>query len=273
MPSRALISVYDKSGLAEFGRALTDLGFELVASGGTAGILQEHGLAVTEVSQVTGSPELMGGRVKTLHPRIHAGILARRDDDGDVGSLDEHGIEPFDIVCVNLYPFQQVAQRKDTREEQAVEMIDIGGPAMLRAAAKNFEHVAPVSSPDQYGFVADELRREGALSESTRRSLASEAFAYTSAYESAIASWFADRDTFPETLMVPLYKVMDLAYGENPHQRAAYYSEAGLRRHMLSRVQQLGGKALSFNNLNDLSAARRLAEEFAVPGCVIVKHA
>ena len=138
---RVLISVYDKSGLEEFGRGLVELGFELVASGGTAGILEEHGLPVTEVALVTQSPEMMGGRVKTLHPRIHAGILARRDDEGDVGSLDEYGIEPFDIVCVNLYPFQQVTQRKDTREEQAVEMIDIGGPAMLRAAAKNFQHV------------------------------------------------------------------------------------------------------------------------------------
>ena len=273
MIRRALISVYDKTGLDVFARGLADLDVELVASGGTAAVLQEYGCDVTEVSDVTASPELLGGRVKTLHPRIHAGILARRDHEEDVGQLDENDIEPFDLVCVNLYPFQQVAHRKDTREEQAVEMIDIGGPAMLRAAAKNFLHVAPVFSPEQYGFVLDELRQEGVLSEGSRRALAAEAFGYTAGYEAAIAAWFADRETFPETLIVPLEKVMDLPYGENPHQRAAYYAEAGLRRHMLSRVRQVGGRALSFNNINDLSAGRRLVEELVVPACVIVKHA
>ena len=275
MIRRALISVSDKTGLDVFARGLADLGVELVASGGTTASLKEHGLGVAEVSDVTASPELLGGRVKTLHPRIHAGILARRDHDEDVEELAEHEIEPFDLVCVNLYPFQQVMYSAEGahRADQALEMIDIGGPAMLRGAAKNFLHVAPVCSPDQYGFVLDELRHKGALSEDTRRALATEAFAYTARYEAAIASWFAERETFPDTLIVSLEKVMDLAYGENPHQRAACYAESGVRRHVLSRVRQIGGRALSFNNLNDLSAARRLLEEFAVPACVIVKHA
>ena len=273
MIERALISVYDKRGLDTFGAGLSELGVELVASGGTRAVLTEQNLAVMEVSELTATPELMGGRVKTLHPRIHAGILARRDHDEDVSALAENDIRPFDLVCVNLYPFARVIARKDTREEDAVEMIDIGGPAMLRAAAKNFMHVAPVCSPDQYEFVLAELRARGEISDTTRRELAAEAFAFTAAYEATIANWFADRETFPEKLIVPLSKVADLSYGENPHQRGAYYAETDTRRHLLSRVDQLGGKPLSFNNLNDLDAARRIVEEFAVPACAIVKHA
>ena len=273
MIERALISVYDKNGLDTFGAGLRELGIELVASGGTRAVLTEQNLEVTEVSELTATPELMGGRVKTLHPRIHAGILARRDRDEDLSALADNDIRPFDLVCVNLYPFARVIARKDTREEDAVEMIDIGGPAMLRAAAKNFMHVAPVCSPDQYAFVLEELRSKGEISDTTRRELAAEAFAYTAAYEATIANWFADRESFPEKLIVPLSKVADLSYGENPHQRGAYYAETDTRRHLLSRVDQLGGKALSFNNLNDLNAARRIVEEFAVPTCAIVKHA
>jgi phosphoribosylaminoimidazolecarboxamide formyltransferase/IMP cyclohydrolase len=270
---RALISVYDKSNLDSFARGLADLGFELVASGGTAAYLQELGMDVTPVETLTDVPEMLGGRVKTLHPRIHAGILARRDRDEDVAALESHEIEPFDLVCVNLYPFEKVAAKYGVREEEAVEMIDVGGPSMLRGAAKNFAHVAPVSRPDQYAEVLTELRATGALSHETRRRLAAEAFATTARYESAIASWFGDRESFPPTLTVALEKVFDLAYGENPHQRAAYYAEAGARRHLLSRVEQLHGKDLSFNNLNDLNAALALLREFAVPACVIVKHA
>ncbi len=216
---------------------------------------------------------MLGGRVKTLHPRVHAGILARRDDPADVATLDEHGIEPFDLVCVNLYPFEDVAARRGVAEAEAVEMIDIGGPAMLRGAAKNFAHCAPVCRPDQYGPVLDELRRDGELSLEARRRLAADAFAHTAAYEAAIANWFNAREDFPGSLVLALEKVLDLSYGENPHQRAAYYSERGSRRHLLSRVDQLHGKELSFNNLNDLSGARALAREFALPACVIVKHA
>ena len=270
---RALISTWDKTGLDELARGLVELGWELVASGKTAAAIEELGLTVVRVEELTDSPEMLGGRVKTLHPRVHAGILARPDVPEDAATLAEHGIEPFDLVCVNLYPFEQVAAQKGVAEAEAVEMIDIGGPSMLRGAAKNFAHVAPVCRPDQYGFVLDELRQDGELSLDSRRRLAAEAFATTAAYEAAIASWFAAREPFPDTLVVPLEKVLDLSYGENPHQRAAYYAERGARRHLLSRVAQLHGKELSFNNLNDLSAARLLAREFALPACVIVKHA
>jgi phosphoribosylaminoimidazolecarboxamide formyltransferase/IMP cyclohydrolase len=270
---RALISTYDKTGLDVFATALAELDFELVASGGTADFLEELGLDVTRVEEVTHFPEMLGGRVKTLHPRIHAGILARRDDAGDAATLDEHEIEPFDLVCINLYPFEQVAAKRGVTEAEAVEMIDVGGPSMLRGAAKNFAHVAPVCRPERYGFVLDELRSTGELSLETRRELAAEAFATTAAYEAAIATWFAERETFPETIVLALEKVLDLSYGENPHQRAAYYAERGARTHLLARVEQLHGKALSFNNLNDLSAARLLEHEFTLPACVIVKHA
>jgi phosphoribosylaminoimidazolecarboxamide formyltransferase/IMP cyclohydrolase len=244
-----------------------------VASGGTAAYISELGLDVTPVDELTDVPELLGGRVKTLHPRIHAAILARRDHDDDLATLGEHGIEPFDLVCVNLYPFAQVAAQKDVREEDAVEMIDVGGPAMLRAAAKNFVHVAPVCSIARYGPVLDEIRLDEGLSEETRRELAAEAFAHTAAYEASISAWFADRETFPPRLILSLEKDRDLPYGENPHQRAAYYAEVGARRHLLSRVEQLSGKELSFNNLADLDAARAVLREFELPACVIVKHA
>ena len=270
---RALISTYDKTGLDVFARGLADLGWELVASGGTAAYLEELGLAVERVESLTEFPEMLGGRVKTLHPRIHAGILARRDNEEDVATLAEHEIAPFDLVCINLYPFEQVSAQKGVTEHEAVEMIDVGGPSMLRGAAKNFTHVAPVCRPERYGFVLDELRSNGGLSLETRRELAAETFATTAAYEAAIATWFSERESFPETLVVALEKVLDLSYGENPHQRAAYYAERTARTHLLSRVEQLHGKALSFNNLNDLSAARMLAREFALPACVIVKHA
>jgi phosphoribosylaminoimidazolecarboxamide formyltransferase/IMP cyclohydrolase len=215
---------------------------------------------------------MLGGRVKTLHPRIHAAILARRDVEEDLDALAEYQIEPFDLVCVNLYPFAQVAGRKDVREEEAVEMIDVGGPAMLRAAAKNFVHVAPVCLRARYGSVLEELRLDGDLSAQTRRELAAEAFSHTAAYEASIAAWFADRETFPPRLVVSLERERDLPYGENLHQRAAYYSEVGARRHLLSRVEQLSGKELSFNNLADLDAARAVLREFELPACAIVKH-
>ncbi|HYZ19376.1 MAG TPA: bifunctional phosphoribosylaminoimidazolecarboxamide formyltransferase/IMP cyclohydrolase [Gaiellaceae bacterium] len=273
MIERALLSTFEKEGLADFARGLAELRVELVASGGTADHLEEHGIETTRVEELTEIPELLGGRVKTLHPRIHAAILARRDHPDDLAALDQHGIRPFDLVCVNLYPFTQVVSRHGVREEDAVEMIDIGGPSMLRAAAKNFAHVAPVCRPERYGSILAELRESNELSLETRRALAAEAFAVTAAYEAAIARWFTDVDAFPDILTPSFVKVTDLVYGENPHQRAAYYSEAGARRHLLSRVGQLHGRELSFNNLTDLSAARLLALEFTVPACVIVKHA
>jgi phosphoribosylaminoimidazolecarboxamide formyltransferase/IMP cyclohydrolase len=271
---RALISVYDKTGLQEFARGLAEVGFELVASGGTADYLEtEVGLDVERVEELTGVAEMLGGRVKTLHPRIHAAILARRDHADDIATLDEQDIRPFDLVCVNLYPFSEVAGRYGVREEDAVEMIDIGGPSMLRGAAKNFAHVAPVCRPERYESIVAELRASGDLSMETRRALAAEAFATTAAYETAIARWFGDVEAFPDTLVTAFSKVTDLRYGENPHQRGAYYAEQGARVHLLSRVEQLHGKELSLINLLDLSAARLLLREFALPACAIVKHA
>jgi phosphoribosylaminoimidazolecarboxamide formyltransferase/IMP cyclohydrolase len=270
---RALLSVWDKAGLEEFARGLAALDVELVASGGTAEFLGECGIEATPVEELTEIPEMLGGRVKTLHPRIHAAILARRDHPDDLAALDEHDISPFDLVCVSLYPFAQIVARHGVTEEDAVEMIDIGGPSMLRGAAKNFAHVVPVCRPERYPEILAELREDGELSNETRRELAAEAFATTAAYETAIATWFLGREAFPERFIPSFKKVADLAYGENPHQRGAYYAEEGARRHLLSRVEQVHGRQLSFNNLNDLSAARRLLGEFQLPACVIVKHA
>jgi phosphoribosylaminoimidazolecarboxamide formyltransferase/IMP cyclohydrolase len=249
---RALISVYDKSGVAEFARRLAELGFEIVASGGTAAELEASSVPVTRTETLTGFGDMLGHRVVTLHPAIHGGILARPDTAEDAADLEGHGIEPFDLVCVNLYPFAG---------NESAEMIDIGGPALLRGAAKNFEHVAAVSSPGQYEAVLDELRA-GGLSPETRRRLAAEAFATTAAYEASIAAWFD-----PDRLTLSLPKALELAYGENPHQRAAFYGDAS------SVGEQLHGKPLSYNNLNDLAAARALLDDLDGPACVIVKHA
>ena len=271
---RALISVYDKTGLAPFARGLAELGFELVASGGTAAELVGAGLSVTEVEDVTGFPELLDGRVKTLHPRIHAGILARRDREEDLAALSEHGIEAFDLVCVNLYPFEVAVDRPELDEAGLIEMIDVGGPALLRAAAKNFASVTVVARAQDYEEVLGELRAgEGTPTPELRRRLAATAFARSAAYESAIARWFQREAGFPETFVPSFDRVRELPYGENPHQRAAYYAERGARTHLLGFVQQLQGKELSFNNLGDLSAARLLAAELDRPACVIVKHA
>jgi len=273
MTKRALISVYDKNGLEEFAQGLAELGWELVASGDTTEALRSFGLKVTGAEETIKSSEKLTGRFKTLHPDIHAAILARRDREDDVAALSESSIEPFDLVCVNFYPFAKVVARYGVREEDAVEMIDVAGPTLARAAAKNYPHVAVVSRADQYRFVLDELRQSGELSEETRRQLAGDAFATTAAYESAIAAWFADREAFPETMTTTLVKVLDLPYGENPHQRGALYAEAYGRRHLLSRVEQLHGRELTFNNLNDLSTARLIIDEFTLPACVIVKQA
>ena len=216
MIKRALLSTFEKEGLAEFARGLEELGVELVASGGTADYLEEHGIETARVEDLTEIPELLGGRVKTLHPRIHAAILARRDHPDDLAALDQHGIRPFDLVCVNLYPFTQVISRRGVQEEDAVEMIDIGGPSMLRAAAKNFAHVAPVCKPERYGPILAELRQSRGLSGETRRILASEAFATTAAYEAAIARWFSDIDAFPETYTPSFVKVTTSSTGRTP---------------------------------------------------------
>ena len=271
---RALISVYDKAGVADFARGLVELGFEIVSSGGTASALEEAGLTVTRVEDVTGFPEMLGGRVKTLHPHIHAGILARRERDEDLAAVAEHGIELFDLVCVNLYPFELAVDRPELDEPGLIEMIDIGGPALLRAAAKSFASVVPVCRPQDYETVLSQLwAGRGTSTLELRRELASVAFARTAGYDSAIARWFQRGQHFPETFVPAFDRTLELAYGENPHQAAAYYAERGVRTHLLAFVAQLGGKPLSFNNLNDLSAARLLAAELDGPACVIVKHA
>src|SRR5215208_8546849 len=226
---RALVSVWDKEGVDAFARGLAELGFEIVSSGGTAAFLAEQGVRVTTVEEVTAAPEMLGGRVKTLHPRIHAAILARRHLEEDRTALDEHEIEPFDLVCVNLYPLASVARRRGVTEAEAVEMIDVGGPSMLRAAAKNFAHVVAVCRPEQYKPVLSSLRADGRLTLEDRRRLAAEAFATTAAYEAAISAWFTDTQSFPDRVTLAFQKVIDLPYGENPHQRAAYYAEAGSR--------------------------------------------
>jgi phosphoribosylaminoimidazolecarboxamide formyltransferase/IMP cyclohydrolase len=270
---RALVSVWDKTGLDGLVKGLASLGWELVASGGTAAYIEELGLEVTSVESLTEFPEMLGGRVKTLHPAIHAGILARRGVDEDLETIAKQGIEPIDLVCVNLYPFEQTARSREADEQQVVEMIDVGGPTLLRAAAKNHEHVIPVCRPADYESVLAELRAEGELARETRWRLATVAFATTAAYDASIAHWFGELVEFPQELIPVFDKVADLPYGENPHQGAAYYSERGARTHLLARVEQLHGRELSFNNLNDLNAARLAVREFALPACVIVKHA
>jgi phosphoribosylaminoimidazolecarboxamide formyltransferase/IMP cyclohydrolase len=271
--ARALISVSDKNGLSTFAQGLHDLGVELISTAGTATFLESAGLPVTRVEELTQQAELLDGRVKSLHPAVFAGILARRDKAEDMASLREQGIAPIDMVVSNLYPFRSVAGRRGVPEAEVLENIDIGGPAMVRAAAKNHHAVAVVTEPERYGFLLDELRsRAGELSADTRRELAADAFSHTASYDAAIATWFTDTEPFPERLTLDYLKVTDLAYGENPHQRAAFYRDAGARRNLLSRVEQHGGPQLSFNNLGDLQAARTLAAAFQVPAAIIIKH-
>jgi phosphoribosylaminoimidazolecarboxamide formyltransferase / IMP cyclohydrolase len=270
----ALLSVSDKTGVADFAKALAALGVELLSTGGTATALREAGLEVTDVAEFTGQEEILGGRVKTLHPRLHAALLARRDDPEHMAVLEHEGIEPIDLVCVNLYPFEETVAGHEVAPEVVVENIDIGGPTMIRAAAKNHAGVAVVVKPESYDAVCAELEESGGeVSASTRHWLANEAFAQTARYDAAISRWFsAEYEEFPEHLAVAYEKVLDLSYGENPHQRAALYSEAGVRSHILSRVSKLHGRALSFNNVLDLDSARRLVEDFDEPACTIVKH-
>jgi phosphoribosylaminoimidazolecarboxamide formyltransferase / IMP cyclohydrolase len=271
---RALISVSDKTGVADFAKSLAVLGVEILSTGGTATALREAGIEVTDVSEFTGQEEILDGRVKTLHPRLHAALLARRDDPDHMATLAREGIEPIDLVCVNLYPFEQTVSGHEVPAAVAIENIDIGGPTMIRAAAKNHEGVAVVVKPESYDAVCAELEETGGeISASTRHWLANEAFAQTARYDAAISRWFsAEYEDFPEHLAVAYEKVLDLSYGENPHQRAALYSEAGARSHILSRVSKLHGRALSFNNVLDLDSARNLVGDFEQPACVIVKH-
>jgi phosphoribosylaminoimidazolecarboxamide formyltransferase / IMP cyclohydrolase len=272
---RALLSVSEKQGIVDFARGLSGLGVEIVSTGGTARELADAGISARAIEDFTGFPEMMDGRVKTLHPRLYAGLLARRDDEEHLRAAEEQGIEQVDLVCVNLYPFEQTVARGDASDEEVIENIDIGGPTMIRAAAKNSAFAAVVVDPADYEGVLGELREsEGRLSLARRKELAAKAFACTARYDAAISTWFASRtyEGFPPTRHEAYEKVMDLRYGENPHQRAAFYARVGAPAHLLDGVEQLHGKELSFNNLLDLSSARELVEEFAEPACAIVKH-
>jgi phosphoribosylaminoimidazolecarboxamide formyltransferase/IMP cyclohydrolase len=271
---RALLSVSDKRGITEFARGLADLGVEIVSTGGTARELAADGLEIRSIEDYTGFPEILDGRVKTLNPRVHAGVLAVRSEREHVDTLNALEIEPIDLVCVNLYPFERVAAQRGVEDAEVVENIDIGGPTLIRAAAKNHAYTAVVVSPESYDAVLEELTEsEGRVSSRTRQTLALEAFAYTARYDSAISRWFSEREEdFPSQYTRSFEKVLDLPYGENPHQRAAYYAEVGARSDLLSMVSKLHGRELSFNNLLDLESGRRLVEDFELPAASIVKH-
>ncbi len=270
---RALISVFDKSGVESFARSLTDMGVQIISTGGTARLLKDSGIPVTLVEEVTGFPEMLDGRVKTMHPKLMAGILARRDVPEHMETIKEHGIEPVDMVVCSLYPFEEVAGRRGVEDEVVIENIDIGGPSMIRAAAKNHAGVAVVTSHEDYEGIIAELKDTGELGYDTLRELATKAFHRTAHYDFVIANWFSEAGgDFPDYVMRDYHKVLDLKYGENPHQRAAYYAEVGLRQHLLSQVEQLHGKQLGFNNLYDLNAARNICDEFTLPCVTIIKH-
>ena len=278
---RAILSVTDKTGLVDFARKLSALGVELISTGGTAKLLRDSGVTVKDISELTGFPEMLDGRVKTLHPKVHGGILHRREDPKHVAAVAEHGIAPIDMVVVNLYAFEKTAAKPGVAFEELIENIDIGGPSMIRSAAKNFHDVAIVTSPSDYDSIADELSRSGgALSRETKWHLAQKAFATTAAYDSAIASTLErissdkvqlqESADFPNTLRFQFHKTLDLRYGENPHQKAAMYSDgSGVG---VANSRQLQGKELSYNNIVDLQAAWDLAQEFEEPVVAIIKH-
>src|SRR5882762_4305902 len=278
---RAILSVTDKSGLVEFARELTAMEVELVSTGGTAKLLREQGIKVRDISDLTGFPEILDGHVKTLHPKVHGGILHRRDVAGHRAAVEEQGIPPIDVVVVNLYAFEKTAAKPGVNFEEIIENIDIGGPSMVRSAAKNFHDVAIVTSPSDYSAIAEEMKKSGgSLSLETKWQLAKKAFATTAAYDSAIASTLPSLSpngaapkaeaAFPDSLRISLGKVMDLRYGENPHQKAAMYSDGSGRG--VANGKQLQGKELSFNNIVDLQASWDLAQEFEEPVCAIIKH-
>ena len=279
---RAILSVTDKIGLAEFARKLEGLGVELISTGGTAKLLRDSGIKVKDISELTGFPEMLDGRVKTLHPKVHGGILHRRENASHRSAVAEHGIQPIDMVVVNLYAFEKTAAKAGVQMEELIENIDIGGPSMIRSAAKNFQDVAVVTSPADYDALAQEMASsEGELSSATKWRLAQKAFATTAAYDSAIASTLErvnsnghfqlrPPDGFPATVRMSFQKAMDLRYGENPHQKAAMYSDGSGKG--VANGKQLQGKELSYNNIVDLQAAWDLAQEFEEPVVAIIKH-
>jgi phosphoribosylaminoimidazolecarboxamide formyltransferase/IMP cyclohydrolase len=272
--NRALLSVSDKSGIVELARALAGLGVKILSTGGTAQLLAKEGIPVTEVSAYTGFPEMLDGRLKTLHPKIHGGLLARRDDAAHLAAIRAAGIEPIDLLVVNLYPFQASVADPACRLEDAVENIDIGGPAMLRAAAKNHSGVVVVVDPADYAPVLEQIRAAGGVSDEGRLALATKAFAHTAAYDGAIANYLSSRDAeYPGVLSLQFAKLQDLRYGENPHQSAAFYRDARPVAGGLAAFRQVQGKELSYNNIADADAAWECVKSFAEPACVIVKHA
>ena len=276
-PRRALVSVSDKSGIVEFARGLSAAGFAILSTGGTAALLSREGIAVTEVSAYTGFPEMLDGRVKTLHPKIHGGLLARTEDPKHRSAIAAAGIDPIELLVVNLYPFESTVADPDCPLEDAVENIDIGGPAMLRAAAKNYGSVAAIVDPADYPRVLDEIRTKGKVSAETRFALAKKVYAHTAAYDGAIANYLTSlngqRSEYPQVLTLQFKKLQDLRYGENPHQSGAFYGDARPVPGALAGYRQVQGKELSYNNIADADAAWECVKQFADPACVIIKHA
>jgi phosphoribosylaminoimidazolecarboxamide formyltransferase/IMP cyclohydrolase len=276
---RALISVSDKSGVVEFARTLKALKIEILSTGGTAKLLADNGIPVTEVSDYTGFPEMLDGRVKTLHPKIHGGILGRRDLDSHVQAMKQRDIPPIDLVVVNLYPFEETVARKNCTLDDAIENIDIGGPTLLRAAAKNYAAVTVIVDAADYGPVLEEMQQQGSVSDQTRFRLATKAFAHTAAYDGAIANHLgreqpgSARADFPDTFNMQFRHAMGLRYGENPHQKAAFYVERRPAEACVATARMLQGKELSFNNIADADAALECVKSFDDTACVIVKHA
>ena len=270
---RALISVSDKTGVVEFARELVSLGWELLSTSGTMKMLKEAGLPVTSVSDVTGFPEICDGRVKTLHPKIHGALLARRDLPDHMRQLEENGIETIDLVCVNLYPFRETVAKPDVTMEDAIEHIDIGGPSMVRSAAKNWESVTIVVNPEDYAVVIDELKADGHTSRETRLKLSAKAYTHTAEYDMAIASWMRPQAGLPEKLFLEYDICQPLRYGENPHQEAKFYKTLKKAPYSLATAEQLNGKELSYNNIQDANAALNIVREFTdKPFAVGLKH-
>lgn len=271
---RALISVSDKNGISDFAKELVSLGFEIISTGGTKKTLQEQGIPVLGVSDVTGFPEILEGRVKTLNPFIHGGLLAKHDDEQHQKQLQEHSIDPIQIVCVNLYPFQQTIAKPDVTTEDAIENIDIGGPAMLRASAKNHQYVTVVVDPVDYSKVIEELKADGKTTLETRRKLAAKVYRHTAAYDALIAEYMTElaQEETPEKLTVTYELKQSLRYGENPHQKAAFYKKPLGSTFSIANAEQLHGKELSYNNINDADAALQIVKEFTEPAAVAVKH-
>lgn len=276
---RAVLSVSDKEGIVDFAKGLRDLDIEILSTGGTANKLRDEGIDVMDISEYTGSPEILGGRVKTLHPKLHGGILALRDDEGHTKQMKDNGIEAIDLVVVNLYPFEEVIKKENTDLALAIENIDIGGPTMLRAAAKNYGYVTLVTHPEDYEVVLEELNKNnGAVSADTNYRLAIKAFSYVARYDAAISNYLGamtkdgDRTKFPDSLTIHLDKKMKLRYGENPHQEGTFYVEPDIDRPCISNSTQLQGKELSLNNIYDTDAALEAVKDFYETACVIVKH-